>query len=277
MPRGCRSTCSSAPAATTCTRCRGWRARCAPVAPTRCCWPTTTVHRSCSAGSPRAWPASASSLIAAHAMDLVPRGERVLPSITVGPCAASRRWCLLTPSQLEYLRRHEGVGARPWSRTREVVIPNGIAVPPAPTAADRTRARAELGLPDDAFVVGIVARLSAEKAHEVLLEAYAELAPPTRHGRPRRRRRWAPRGRAARPGRPSRDRGAGAVHRPPPRRRGAVPGVRRGLPVLGPRGSADRGDRVDGRRASRSVATDVGAVRDLVANRGEGIPGAGRR
>ena len=117
-------------------------------------------------------------LLAAHAMDLVPRGERVLPLSTVRTLRGFSALVTLAPSQREYLRQHEGVGVHPWSRTREVVIPNGIArrSPPATTTADRVRARGRLGLPDDAFVVGIVARLSAEKAHEVLLAAFAEFA-----------------------------------------------------------------------------------------------------
>ena len=58
-----------------------------------------------------------------------------------------------------------------------MVIPNGIELPPFPTAADRLRARTTLGVADTDFVVGIVARLSAEKAHEVLFQAIAACAP----------------------------------------------------------------------------------------------------
>ncbi|GAA1920170.1 hypothetical protein GCM10009737_22100 [Nocardioides lentus] len=111
-------------------------------------------------------------LVAAHDMDLVPLGGRVLPPSTVATLRGVSALVLLAPSQGDYLHRHEGVGARPWSRTREVVVPNGIPLAPPPTAADRAAARAALGLPDDAFVVGIVARLSAQKAHHVLLEAF---------------------------------------------------------------------------------------------------------
>jgi glycosyltransferase involved in cell wall biosynthesis len=48
---------------------------------------------------------------------------------------------------------------------------------PVPTAADRAAARRVLGLPADAFVLGVVARLSPQKAHGVLLRAVAALAP----------------------------------------------------------------------------------------------------
>jgi len=54
-----------------------------------------------------------------------------------------------------------------------VVIPNGIELPPAATAEDRQRARLHLGVAEDDFVVGIVARLSAQKAHQVLFQAVA--------------------------------------------------------------------------------------------------------
>jgi glycosyltransferase involved in cell wall biosynthesis len=53
------------------------------------------------------------------------------------------------------------------------VIPNGV---PLDAALPRTEARAELGLDESARVVGIVARLRLEKAHEVLLRAIARIA-----------------------------------------------------------------------------------------------------
>lgn len=62
------------------------------------------------------------------------------------------------------------------------VIPNGIdltryGAPPEPDAA-RAAARAELGLPPEAFVVGAVGRLDPQKAPEVLLEAFRSLEAP---------------------------------------------------------------------------------------------------
>lgn len=56
------------------------------------------------------------------------------------------------------------------------MIANGIAMPEVPTAADRARARHEIAASDDDFVVGIVARLSAQKAHDVLFAAVAKAA-----------------------------------------------------------------------------------------------------
>ena len=52
------------------------------------------------------------------------------------------------------------------------VIPNGVRLD---AALPREEARAELGLDPAAFVVGIVARLREEKAHEVLFRAAAQL------------------------------------------------------------------------------------------------------
>ncbi|HEY3586554.1 MAG TPA: glycosyltransferase family 4 protein [Myxococcaceae bacterium] len=56
-------------------------------------------------------------------------------------------------------------------RTPVHVIPNGIAVGPMPTAAERIAARGALRLPADGPVVAFVGRLSREKAPEVLLRA----------------------------------------------------------------------------------------------------------
>lgn len=116
------------------------------------------------------------NLVAAHDMDLSRIGKRCLPRHDVETLFLSSALVLLAPSQGHYLRREEGVGRLPWRRIREVVIPNGIPLPPAPTAADRTRARSALGLQPEDFVVGIVARLSAQKAHHILFAAIAQLA-----------------------------------------------------------------------------------------------------
>ena len=111
------------------------------------------------------------NLVAAHDMDLTSIGKRCLPRWAVSTLFLSDALVLLGPRQGDYLRREEGVARRPWSRTREVVITNGIDIGDPPTEEDRDRARAVLGLPPDAFAVGIVARLSHQKAHQVLFEA----------------------------------------------------------------------------------------------------------
>lgn len=115
------------------------------------------------------------TLVAAHDMDLTDVGGRVLPRWAVVTLRETDALVLLAPSQGDYLHREEGVGSHPWSRTREVVIPNGVTIGPLPDEAARAAARARIGIPDDAFVAGIVARLSAQKAHHVLFEAFAIL------------------------------------------------------------------------------------------------------
>jgi len=53
---------------------------------------------------------------------------------------------------------------------RTSVVPNAVATP---TLVPRERARRELGLPPDAPVVVVLARLAAQKRHDLLLEAWA--------------------------------------------------------------------------------------------------------
>ncbi|MEH3156905.1 MAG: glycosyltransferase [Gordonia paraffinivorans] len=115
------------------------------------------------------------SVVAAHDMDLTAVGGRVLPRWAVATLAASRALVLLSRAQGDYLHRAEGVGGSRWSRTREVVIGNGIPMPPPPTRDRRARARRLLGLADKDVAVGVVARLSAQKAHEVALTGFAKM------------------------------------------------------------------------------------------------------
>jgi glycosyltransferase involved in cell wall biosynthesis len=125
--------------------------------------------------------AGAANVVAAHDMDLTRVGGRVLPRHVVETLFLSQALVLLAPSQGRYLHGEEGVGRFPWRRAPEVVIPNGIVVGPAPGPAERAEARRRLGLDDADLVIGIAARLSRQKAHEVLLEAVAQLL---RTGRP---------------------------------------------------------------------------------------------
>ncbi|MHA6616958.1 glycosyltransferase [Pseudonocardia sp. DLS-67] len=116
------------------------------------------------------------NVIAVHDMDLTRVGDRVLPRHDVDTLFLSDALVLLTPSQGRYLREEEGIGRFWWRRTREVVVPNGIVLRPPPTPADRAAARERLGLGVDDVVFGIVARLSPQKAHHVLLRAFAAAA-----------------------------------------------------------------------------------------------------
>ncbi|MCB9730322.1 MAG: glycosyltransferase [Deltaproteobacteria bacterium] len=65
-----------------------------------------------------------------------------------------------------------------WRREQlgsdDLVIQNGVAVPPLDARA-RAAARDALGIGADRFVVGCVARLSAEKDHATLVDAFAAL------------------------------------------------------------------------------------------------------
>ncbi|MBL4850580.1 MAG: glycosyltransferase [Planctomycetes bacterium] len=81
----------------------------------------------------------------------------------------------VSQSVADYVRDQLGVAA-------PRVIPNGIDLerfaPPADPAAARAAARAELGLPQDALVIGAVGRLAPQKAPLVLLEAFERLDDP---------------------------------------------------------------------------------------------------
>jgi glycosyltransferase involved in cell wall biosynthesis len=123
------------------------------------------------------------NLVAVHDMDLTRVGGRCLPRWAVTTLRASDALVLLSPSQGEYLHREEQVGRHPWSRTKEVVIPNGVVMTPLPDKSARAAARARLNLSGDDFVVGIVARLSPQKAHHVLFEAFAVLRQGHSHAR----------------------------------------------------------------------------------------------
>ncbi|MFC4949913.1 glycosyltransferase [Pseudonocardia sp. GCM10023141] len=116
------------------------------------------------------------NIVAAHDMDLSRVGGRVLPRHDVETLFLSDALVLLAPSQGRYLRREEGVGRYPWRQVPEVVIPNGIVVGPPSSLAARTGARVALGLDASHTVLGIVARLSSQKDHGVLLRAVAKLA-----------------------------------------------------------------------------------------------------
>ncbi len=85
---------------------------------------------------------------------LVPRADLVL----VGSAAAGRE--------------AQACGAR-----RVVVVPNAVAIPPAEGAAGAVAAaRAALGVPDGATLLGMVGRLHPGKGHDLFLRALAILA-----------------------------------------------------------------------------------------------------
>jgi len=67
---------------------------------------------------------------------------------------------------LEFAVAREGI-----PRDRAIVIPNGIDVPPLPTARERRNIREELHISASAFVIGTAGRLHEQKGHRFLLEA----------------------------------------------------------------------------------------------------------
>ncbi len=79
------------------------------------------------------------NVVAAHDMDLAAVGGRVLPRHDVETLFFSDALVLLAPSQGRYLHDEEQVGTKPWRRTREVVIGNGIEIGPAPARPSAPR------------------------------------------------------------------------------------------------------------------------------------------
>ncbi len=97
--------------------------------------------------------------------------RRLLERLTAG--LDDRTTCV---SDAVAVHARDDLGAR-----APVVVENGIDLarfaPPADPAGSRAAARATLGLPPDARVVGAVARLTAQKGLDDLLRAFARVAP----------------------------------------------------------------------------------------------------
>ena len=103
------------------------------------------------------------------------------PSPSTGPahaianrwaCRAAHRVLANSPSVAALLTRRDGIAPE-----KVICIPNSLpedAFVPVP-AAERAAWRARLGMPADALVIGIVARLDRDKDHPTLLEALARL------------------------------------------------------------------------------------------------------
>ena len=73
-------------------------------------------------------------------------------------------------------QEREGLALRLFTERQSRVVQNGVDVARlAATALDRREARRELGLPEDAMVVGTVARFDAVKHLDVLLRAVARV------------------------------------------------------------------------------------------------------
>jgi glycosyltransferase involved in cell wall biosynthesis len=113
------------------------------------------------------------SVVAVHDTGL--GGRRSLPRDVVATLAVSRALVVLSASHAEHLRRRDGVGRRPWSRTAVHVVPNGVPAAEIPTAGEVAALRDELGLRPGDAVVAMVGRLAAEKDHPTALRALARV------------------------------------------------------------------------------------------------------
>jgi len=79
---------------------------------------------------------------------------------------------LIVPSDaIAHKVRCEGRAGAPFA-----VIPNGVDLSRFAAAVPPSSVRAEFGIPDDAPLVGVIARLEAEKGHRYLLDAWPVVA-----------------------------------------------------------------------------------------------------
>lgn len=107
--------------------------------------------------------------------NLEPRGNKRTTIWTARACARLSRWL---PARIvccaEAARRtHAGIG---YSADRMVVIPNGFDLSQfRPDPAARLAVRRELGLADDALLVGLMARFDPQKDHRNFIAAAAHL------------------------------------------------------------------------------------------------------
>lgn len=107
--------------------------------------------------------------------NLDPRTTRRATRVVIGACA---RLSSHVPARIvscghATARTYTALG---YDETKIVVIPNAVDTQTfRPDAAARASLRAELGLPADAFVVGLGARFDPQKDHETMLAAWGQL------------------------------------------------------------------------------------------------------
>jgi len=70
-------------------------------------------------------------------------------------------------------KQAEQVGRLRWGRAKPIVVPNAM-LPPWSRPGETRVARADLGIPHNAFVFGSVGRLSTEKGHRFMVSAFRE-------------------------------------------------------------------------------------------------------
>ena len=131
--------------------------------------PTCSAPSS-SAPAPPAWPARPSVVATVHS-------SRVRSKSDIAALAAETPLIdhLIAPSEAIAAKlRREGRGS-----AEITVIPNGVDLHrfgARRSPEDRAATRASLGIPADAFLIGVVARLEPEKGHRYLLAAWPEIA-----------------------------------------------------------------------------------------------------
>ena len=113
-------------------------------------------------GAPSAMLAGCRHVHTEHSHELYDRPRRRLLGAMMSPLAEV---VAVTPEVSEYRSRFPGTCQ---------VIPNGVALPPEDRSM-RERGRAQLGVGSEHFVVGCAARLSSEKNHAGLLDAFSQL------------------------------------------------------------------------------------------------------
>lgn len=119
------------------------------------------------AGRPVVWNIQGSNLD--------PHSTRRLTRAIMSTCArlSSRLPARIVSCGHATARTHTALG---YDEGKIVVIPNAVDTQKfQPAAAARAAVRAELGLPADAFVVGIGARFDPQKDHETMLAAWGRL------------------------------------------------------------------------------------------------------
>jgi glycosyltransferase involved in cell wall biosynthesis len=103
-------------------------------------------------------------------LDLADYG-RTLPLLLRVLAGVSRRPAAVVCNSFSGLREHERLGYRPQ---RWAVIPNGLdPCECSPNPAGHREVRRELGLPDSAVLIGLVARMHPMKDHATFLRAAA--------------------------------------------------------------------------------------------------------
>ena len=113
-------------------------------------------------GAPAAMLVGCRHVHTEHSHELYDTPRRQLLGAMMSPLAEV---VAVTPEVSEYRKRFPGVCR---------VIPNGVPTP-ANDPSMRAHGRAQLGIGDDRFLVGCAARLSDEKNHAGLLDAFARL------------------------------------------------------------------------------------------------------